>query len=133
MRLVKPAMDAIDDTYAEIADFIAKTVLPLYGKAILLDLKLSLDVKSGKGGHLLRLALMHQLDPSGTREIVKQALENGSKEIKIAAIECLGDWPDDLNYLLEQSSAKTKDVRRAALKALANQIPMWWSRHCVKR
>jgi hypothetical protein len=119
MRLVNPALDAIDDSYAEIAEFIAKTVLPLYGKAILPDLKSSIDVKSGKGGHLLRLVLMHQLDPPGTREIVKQALENGSKEIKIAAIECLGDAPDDLNYLLEQSSAKTKDVRRAALKALA--------------
>jgi hypothetical protein len=119
VRLVKPALHAIDDTYAEIADFVAKKVLSLYGKAILPDLKSSLDVKSGKGGHLLRLALMHQLDPPGTREIVKHALENGSKDIKIAAIECLGDAPDDLNFLLEQSSARTKDVRRAALNALA--------------
>ncbi len=119
LRLVKPALDAIDDTYAEIGDFVAKNVLPLYGKAILPDLKSRFDLKSGKGGHLRRLALMHQLDPPGTREIVKQALEDGSKEIKIAAIECLGDSPEDLAFLLEQSSAKNKDVRRAALKALA--------------
>ena len=118
---MKPALDAIDDTYAEIGDFIAKNVLPLYGKAILPDLKSRFDLKSSKGGHLRRLALMHQLDPAGTREIVKQALENGSKEIKIVAIECLGDSPDDLTFLLEQSLAKNKDVRRAALKALAKQ------------
>ena len=62
---MKPALDAIDDTYAEIADFIAKKVLPLYGKAILPDLKSRFDLKSSKGGHLRRLALMHQLDPDG--------------------------------------------------------------------
>jgi len=121
LRLVKPALDAIDDTYAEIADFVAKNVLPLYGKAILPDLKSRFDLKSSKGGHLRRLALMHQLDPAGTRETVKQALENGSKEIKVVAMECLGDSPEDLTFLLEQSLAKNRDVRRAALKALAKQ------------
>ena len=65
LRLVKPALDAIDDTYPEIGDFIAKNVLPLYGKAILPDLKSRFDLKSSKGGHLRRLALMHQLDPEG--------------------------------------------------------------------
>lgn len=59
---------------------------------------------------------MHKLDPEGTRETVKQALEEGSKEMKVAAIECLG--PDDLSYLLENVKAKAKDVREAALKAL---------------
>jgi hypothetical protein len=121
LRLVKPALDAIDDTYAEIGDFIAEKVLRLYGKAILPDLKSRFDLKSSKGGHLRRLALMHQLDPAGTREIVKQALEDGSKEIKIVAMECLGDSPEDLTFLLEQSLAKNKDVRRAALKGLAKQ------------
>jgi hypothetical protein len=118
LRLVKSALDAIDDTYAEIGEFIAKSVLPLYGKAILPDLKSRFDLKSSKAGHLRRLALMHQLDPAGTREILKHALEDGSKEIRIIAMECLGDSSEDLAFLLEQSSAKNKDVRRAALKAL---------------
>jgi HEAT repeat protein len=119
LRLVKPALDAIDDSYPDIGDFVAKKVLPLYGKAILADLKSRFDLKSNKGGHLRRLALMHQLDPTGSREIVKQALEHGSKEIKIVAIECLGDSPEDVAFLLEQSSARNKEVRKAALNALA--------------
>ena len=118
LRLVKPALRALDDIYPEIADFIADKVLPLYGKAILPELQSKYDLK-GKGGHVRRLGLMHKLDPAGTRELVKQALDGGSKEVRIAAIECLGAEPEDLAFLLEQSAAKAKEVRGAALKALA--------------
>lgn len=117
LRLVKPALGALDDAYPEIGDFVAEKVLPLYGKAILTELRAKFDQK-GRAGHVRRLALMHQLDPEGTREIVKQALDEGSKEVKVAAIECLGDAPEDLSFLLEQAKAKAKDVREAALKAL---------------
>ena len=115
LRLVKPALGALDDVYPEIGDFVAEHVLPLYGKAILPELKAKFDMKA-RAGHVRRLTLMHKLDPEGTRETVKQALEEGSKEMKVAAIECLG--PDDLSYLLETVTAKAKDVREAALKAL---------------
>src|SRR5260370_11174467 len=39
LRLVKPALEAIDDGYGEIGDFIAQHVLPTYGKAIPPDLR----------------------------------------------------------------------------------------------
>ena len=117
LRLVMPALQALDDVYPEIADFIADKVLPLYGKAILPELKSKYDLK-GKGGHVRRLSLMHKLDPAGTRELVKLALDGGSKEVRVAAIECLGADTEDLAFLLEQSAAKAKDVRGAALKAL---------------
>src|SRR5580698_884649 len=68
LRLVKPALKAIDDPYPEIGDFIAEKVLPLYGKAILPELRAKLDIK-GRGGHVNRLQLMHRLDPQGSREI----------------------------------------------------------------
>lgn len=115
LRLVKPAIAALDDVYPEIGEFVANHILPMYGKAILPELRAKFDIK-GRAGHVRRLALMHKLDPDGTRETVKQALEEGSKEMKVAAIECLG--PDDLSYLLENVKAKAKDVREAALKAL---------------
>jgi hypothetical protein len=119
LRLVKPALTAIDDTYGEIGDLIADDILPMYGKAILPELRSRLDVK-GKGGHVRRLRLLHQLDAPSARDLVKQALEDGSKEMKVAAIECLGDADEDLSYLLEQTRAKAGDVRAAALRALAN-------------
>jgi hypothetical protein len=118
IRLVKPALDAIDDPFPEIADFIAANVLPLYGKAILPDLCARFDMK-GRAGHPRRLSLMHAIDPAGSREAVKQALEAGSKEVKVAAIECLGAEPDDLSYLIEQASAKAQEVRQAAYRALS--------------
>jgi hypothetical protein len=62
---------------------------------------------------------MHALDPAGTRELVKRALEGGSKEVKVAAISCLGAETGDLQYLIEQAAAKAQDVRSAAYQALS--------------
>ena len=118
LRLINPALGALDDTYSEISEFVAEKILPLYGPAILPELRAKFDLKKGSKGHARRLALMHQLDAEGTRELVKQALDEGSKEVRIAAIECLGDAPDDLPFLLEQAKSKAKDVRSAAYKAL---------------
>jgi hypothetical protein len=117
LRLIQPAVAAIDDPFAEVADLITNQVLPLYGKAILPALRSSFDIK-GRAGHPRRLRLMHQLDPGGTRDVVKQALEDGSKEVKVAAIECLGQDRDDISYLLEQAAAKAQEVRQAAYRAL---------------
>src|SRR5262249_40924907 len=66
-RLINPALGAIDDPYPETRDFICERVLPLYGSAILPELRAKLDIK-GRGGHVKRLQLMHQLDPEGSRE-----------------------------------------------------------------
>ena len=118
LRLIQPAVAAIDDVFGEIADFITDRVLPIYGKAILPALRAGYDMK-GRAGHPRRLRLMHQLDPAGARDLIKQALENGSKEVKVAAIECLGAERDDISYLLEQATAKAQEVRQAAYRALA--------------
>lgn len=118
LRLVLPALNALDDPYPEIAQLIAQKVIPLYGKAVVPELKAKLDLK-GRGGHLHRLRLLHALDPEGTRETIKQALDDGSKEIRVVAIECLGTDGDDLGYLLEHARSKARDVRAAALGALA--------------
>ena len=118
LRLVRPALQGLDDVYPEIGELIADKVLPLYGKAILPELRSKIDIQ-GRAGHVRRLTLMHKLDPAGTRELVKQALEGGSKEVKVAAIACLGSEPEDLEFLLEQAAAKAKDVRGAALQSLA--------------
>lgn len=117
LRLVKPALHALDDPYPEIGELIADKVLPMYGTAILAELRRQFDPQ-GKSGHLNRLRVMHRLDPVGTRAIVQQTLDDGSKELKVVAIECLGDSEEDLTFLLQQAKAKAKDVRVAALIAL---------------
>src|SRR5262249_42380906 len=90
---------------------------PLYGPAIVPELQANFDPR-GRGGHVRRLLLMHRLDPEAARPYVQRSLEEGSPEMRIAAIGCLGDSPDDLPFLLEQAKSKAKDVRAAALKAL---------------
>jgi hypothetical protein len=117
LRLIAPALAALDDSYAEIADLVAHKILPLYGPAIVPELQANFDPR-GRGGHARRLLLMHRLDPEAARPHVRRSLEEGSQEVRIAAIGCLGDSPDDLPFLLEQAKSKAKDVRAAALKAL---------------
>jgi hypothetical protein len=119
LRLVGPALAALDDPYAEVGAFMAAEVLPMYGRAIVPELKDKLDAK-GRGGHVQRLLLLHKLDPDVARDAVKQALDEGSKEMRVAAIECLGSSAEDLAILLEHAKAKAKDVRAAALRALAS-------------
>jgi hypothetical protein len=117
LRLVRPALQALDDPYPEIASLLAEKVLPMYGKAIVPALRDALDLK-GLGGDVHRLRLLHRLDPEGTRELVRQALDAGSKEIRVAAIGCLDTTGSDLGFLLEQARSRAKDVRAAALRAL---------------
>jgi HEAT repeat protein len=116
-RLIAPALVALDDTYAEIADFVADKILPMYGPAIVPELQAKFDPK-GRGGHVRRLLLMHRLDPASARPYVQRSLDEGSPEVRVAAIGCLGDSPDDLPFLLEQAKSRSKEVRTAALKAL---------------
>jgi hypothetical protein len=118
LRLVKSALNGLDDPNRDVAEYLAEKVLPMYGKAVLPEVRAKFDPKGGKG-HPRRLKLMHQIDPSATRDLVKQSLEVGSKDVKITAISCLGAEKEDLAYLVEQSASKTGDVRQAAYNALA--------------
>jgi hypothetical protein len=117
LRLIRPALVAIDDTYSEIRDLIAEKILPGYGRAIVGELRRTFD-PTGKAGHARRLKLLYRIAPAEARDLVQQALERGSKEVKLVALECLGDAEEDLSYLLEQSLAKAKDLRSAALLSL---------------
>src|SRR5436190_5968266 len=48
LRLVRPALDGLDDPYPEIAEFITEKVLPVYGPAILPELRANFDLKGTK-------------------------------------------------------------------------------------
>jgi hypothetical protein len=118
LRLIEPSLRALDDTYPELADLVAEKVLPSYGPGIVPLLKQKLELK-GKKSDARRLAVMHKLDPAGTIELCKTALEEGSAEVKVAAIACLGRHEECLLLILEQTNAKNKMLRAAALEALA--------------
>ena len=117
LRLVRPALDALDDPYAEIADLVAEKVIPTYGKAAVPELRNGIDVK-GRGGHVRRLKLLYALDPAGSQDLVRAAFDEGSKEMRVAAIEFLAPEGESKDQLLEQARSRTKDVRTAAVRAL---------------
>jgi hypothetical protein len=118
LRLIEPSIRALDDVYPELADLVMETILPAYGPGIAPLLKANLDLK-GKKCDARRLQVLHQLDPAGTVELCKTALDEGSPDVKAAAIACLGKHEDCLPLVLEQTTAKNKVLRAAALEALA--------------
>lgn len=118
LRLIDPAIQALGDVYPELADLVAEKVLPGYGPGIVPLLKSGFDLK-GKKPEARRLQIMHELDPVGTLPLCKTALEDGSPEVKAAAIACLGKHEECLPLVLEQANAKNKQLRAAALEALA--------------
>jgi hypothetical protein len=118
LRLIDPAIQALGDVYPELADLVAEKILPGFGPGIVPLLKSGLDLK-GKKQDARRLQIMHQLDPTGTLPLCKTALEDGSVEVKVAAIACLGKHEDCLPLVLEHANAKNKQLRAAALEALA--------------
>lgn len=118
MRLVIPSVDAIGANYAELADFVANQILPDYGTPVIPLLRAGFNPK-GKNREARTLRIMHQLDPDGTIELCKNALDHGSPEVKVAAIACLGAHVESLPLLLEESHSKQKLIRIAAMEALA--------------
>ncbi len=118
LRLIDPAIQALGDNYPELADLVAEKILPGYGAGIVPRLKAALDLK-GKKSDARKLTVMHRLDPAGTLGLCRTALEDGSPEVKAAAIACLGRHEDCLPLVLEQANAKNKMLRAAALEALA--------------
>jgi hypothetical protein len=118
LRLIDPSIQALGDNYPEIADLVAEKILPGFGPGIIPRLKATFDPK-GKRADARKLAVMHQLDPAGMLELCKTALDDGSPEVKAVAIACLGEHEDCLTLVMEQSKSKNKQLRAAALEALA--------------
>jgi hypothetical protein len=118
LRLIEPAIRALDDNYPELADLVAEKILPGYGACIIPLLKPRLDLK-GKKSDARRLCILHQLDPAGTLEFCKKALDEGSPDVKVAAIACLGKHEECIPLVLEQTNSKNKAIRGAAFEALA--------------
>ncbi|MEZ6091578.1 MAG: hypothetical protein R3C05_26900 [Pirellulaceae bacterium] len=118
LRVVPLAIHALDDTYSELADFIAQRVVPGYGQAVVPLLRERIDIH-GRGGDARRLRILHQLDPSTARPFVLDAVANGSKETKLAAVGCLGDAADDVEALHALAAGRSTPLRRLALQRLA--------------
>jgi len=118
LRLIDPAIQALGDNYPELAELVADKILPGYGPGIVPRLKTGFEVK-GKKADARKLKIMHRLDPMVTLDLCRTALEDGTAEVKAAAIECLAQHEECLPLVMEQTKSKNKVLRATALEALA--------------
>jgi len=118
LRLLGPAIEALEDTYHEMVALIEQKILPQYGAAIAPVLRESLSLKGGIA-EARKFTLICQADHEAATALIDDALENGSKEVRVAAIGQLRD-PSYVPFLIEQTTAKTNDARDAAFRSLAH-------------
>ncbi|PYI50319.1 HEAT repeat domain-containing protein [Paenibacillus flagellatus] len=118
MRTHVAAAIALEDPFSEIAEFVSSHLLPAIGAPALPILKRQLDLKGGKGD-ARKLQTIYRLAGAAERELYVQAAKEGSSDVRHAAIGLLGGFPDEEAFLLEQSHDRKKEIRRAALGALA--------------
>ena len=118
LRLLKPTIAAIADPYPEIGEFVADNILPQYGNGIYEEIRAGFEMK-GKGDDARRLKVLHTIDPETTRRVVEQALEEGSKDVRLEAIKCLRGFRTAIPFLLGQVKTRAQEVRQAALRSLA--------------
>ncbi|KRF04845.1 hypothetical protein ASG89_21335 [Paenibacillus sp. Soil766] len=118
LRVIPAAVAALEDSYAEIPDFLQNMVIPALGAAALPALKQQFKLDGGKGD-ARRLELLHRLQPAADLELLLQAAKDGSTEVRSMAIELMSDFPEQADFILEQADDKKKEIRRAALFALS--------------
>ncbi|CAN7662180.1 HEAT repeat domain-containing protein [Paenibacillus sp. LjRoot56] len=118
LRVIPAAVSALEDSYAEIPDFLQNQIIPALGAAALPALKQQFKLEGGKGD-ARRLELLHRLQPVPNLELILQAAKDGSTEVRSMAIELLSDFPEQEAFILEQADDKKKEIRRAALFALS--------------
>ncbi|KWX77401.1 HEAT repeat domain-containing protein [Paenibacillus jilunlii] len=118
LRLLPLAIAALNDPYSEIAEFAMTAILPSYGPAITGYLIETLNLAGGKS-EVRKLKVIAKAGGTEVLEEIFKAAEEGSDDIRAAAIECLGGHDAYLPVLLEWSKDKKKVIREAAYKALA--------------
>ena len=92
-------------------------MLPALGIEALPALQQQFQPDGGKGD-ARRLELIHGLLALSALDLLLQAAKQGSTEVRSTAIELLGDYPEQEDFILEQADDK-KEIRRAALFALS--------------
>lgn len=128
LRLVHAVVQAMGDTY--VGEKVSDDVAPKFGRAIVDPVRAKLRFP-GKTADGRRLRALVAVEKAGARELVEQAIREGSPEVREAALDALADHMTGvpefeaiaLGILVDGSAGpKTKErsggVRRAAVRAL---------------
>ncbi|AWB44635.1 HEAT repeat domain-containing protein [Paenibacillus sp. CAA11] len=118
LRLLPLAIEALNDPYVEIAEFVMTDILPSYGPALVPHLIESFNPEGGR----LEARKLIVMAKSGGEEVLKliyEAAMAGSNEVRTTAIRLLADHAEYEQVLLDLSHDKKKNIREAAYQGLA--------------
>ena len=119
LRLLRPLVYALDtNNFPEINEMLVNITESL-GVAAVPILKEGFDFKGGKA-YARRLELISKLSGKNEAPFITRAVEEGSDEVRVAAVKALKDFPEYEASLLELSKERKKDIREASLTALAH-------------
>ncbi|RAV01974.1 HEAT repeat domain-containing protein [Paenibacillus sp. YN15] len=116
IRLFPLAINALGDPYPELADYVEKHIIPLYGAEAIPYLADGFDPQGGKR-EARKLQLLARL--GGRPELILAAAEEGSDEVRAAAVRALGSLPGQTALLISYTRDRKKSIREAAYLALA--------------
>ncbi|WP_054958477.1 HEAT repeat domain-containing protein [Paenibacillus dakarensis] len=118
LRMVNNAIEALNDPYPEIAELMGNHILPAYGPQIVPLLIESFDPTGGKA-ESRKLRAIATAGGGEVTELIRQAAESGSDEVRSTAITLLASYEEYVPDLIEWSRSKKKVIREAAYSALA--------------
>lgn len=118
LRLMSLAVRALGDPYSEIADFAMQKILPSYGAVVVPYLIDSFDPVGGRV-ESRKLQVIGQAGGEDVLDLIFQAAESGSEEVRVTAIRLLADHTSYESSLLSWTKDKKKSIREAAYQALA--------------
>jgi HEAT repeat protein len=107
LRLLDGLLRQLDDSYADLADFVADRVLPYFGRPILAEMGAGYDPRGG-AAHGRRLLAMAHIDSSVGRELALEGMKQGSPAVRLAALRAL-------------AVVDPKEARCAAIDVLAGK------------
>ncbi len=120
LRLMRPALDHLEDSYSLVADLFSTQIIPSFGPKVVPYLREGLKLNGGRRD-ARALQVIHAIQGQEAMELLIQALDEGSTPVKVSAIEALAAYPSAVSFIKEHASAKNKEVRAAALEALGDQ------------
>lgn len=118
IRLLPLVIAALNDPYAELAEYAAAEILPSYGPDIADYLMEQFNPAGGKS-EVRKLQVISRVGGDRVLEPLSAAAADGSDDVRAAAIACLAGHEAYTPSLLEWTRDKKKTIREAAYTALA--------------
>ncbi|CAM4436362.1 hypothetical protein FHS16_001614 [Paenibacillus endophyticus] len=121
LRTYFPAVLALRDSYAEIADYVAVHVIPALGKAVIPVLQHAFN-RDGNSGDARILIARYKLsdNPEELWPLLSSVAKEAALPVRLSAISLMSDSPHFQKELLELSYSRKKEIREAALNTLSS-------------